>query len=227
MIVVLSSYHTVLEPEIDLGFLERQAQRLDLRNALRLGAREFLGSQRVANRIDNSFVVRCLGNTDDCTLFQGLGAITETPITSNPLTCADNGGNACSRQVNGRTLSAVYFIYTVESGSGPNKLRIPNGYQWCVGAFFDFKEKGTKTRRILCGFTELDPQAASGGLASNVIQYAMLTRMGDAVDSGKQQVEACFTRECGLDTKVSDFRALPSLPFSILPRRHAHTFVAQ
>ena len=166
-----------------------------------------MGSQKVANRISDSIVVRCLGNTQECNLFPDVVTKDTTTITSKQFTCVENRGNACSSQVNGKNLSVVYFIYTEESGNdgNPNKLRIPSGYQWCVGAHFEFKETGRKDRRILCGFIDFESTAASDGLSAAGIQFFMIYKMGEAVDSVKQEVEACFSRECDLDTKVSDF----------------------
>jgi len=106
---------------------------------------------------------------------------------------------------------AIYFLYTDKSGGGGNELKIPEGYDWCVGARFKIKiycswsvnceaetQYGIKDRRIFCGFKDSDSAKA-------LFQSSMINKMGKAVDSVKQEVEACFTRECGLDTKVSDF----------------------
>lgn len=219
-------------PTYKLGFVKegvtgtRQARvnenvrvRDILRTSFENGAEDFLSSRRLANSLDDAFVVACLNDREKCNPFP-FSSFDILPkyskFKSNDFDCVEDRGEECRKQIRDPqsrligTLYVVYFIYTRESGSGPNKLEIPNNYQWCLGAHFRFDARvrnyDIKDRRILCGFTDDWARDRNDGFNSTVdlFQSSMIDKMESAVDSVKQEVEACFLRECGLDTKVGD-----------------------
>lgn len=202
------------------------AARGDVRDFLDNGARAFYGAsswvdngaagdgvQKLVNGLDNSFFVRCLnpdgdGVLDECNPFLGLGPPAPlgnqltTELTSwaksGNFACVLNRGSDCKHLLPATDQRADIDIYVVYYFYFDQ-----NRANWCIGMHvrIDWESAGQMyyEPRILTGVCRsVDDDKVV------LYQSSMRDEMVKAVDSVAPKIEACFARECGLDTKVSD-----------------------
>jgi len=186
------------------------------------------GVQKLADGLSNSFVVRCLNSGDDdllsgqvvdeCNPFLGLGPdpflskITnsqpESWAKSDNFACVTDRGLACKQILPenpdiGSTIEiyVVYYFFAEVDRSSEEPKEIPTG-NWCIGMYvridWEFTGKNYAPRYLKGTCRSIDDNQVV------LYQSAMRDEMVKAVDSVAPEIEDCFARECGLDTKVSD-----------------------
>ena len=176
------------------------AKKTEMSKVLNAGAEAFYrtASLERAQSMSDFFVLDCIKNGENneakCNPFEGLGKRDVTVVKSNDYKCVTDRviGSKCYQLVSNQwDLWVVYYIYTENSG---NYIGMHSGAEWCIGAYFRYAGE-TNNRRLRCGWYH--------NSWAEVYRSSMLQGMKNAVDSVKQDVEACFSRGCGLDTKVS------------------------